>query len=306
MKKTGYALILIVLLFPAALPAPALENVITDLSMGIDTIRGHTTYRIGGHVMLHDGSTYHLHFPVSELKFPLNLYMLTGRADIRMGEKLSAHLAGKINLNNDPGEIRDTDWLASPFATDIYSESQAEAEALMAETGIRYRMWRRRGMDVLAGLGCRYQDFAFEAGQTLQSYPASGASPDFLASRTLAYDITYLIPYAEIVLALSPAPKTAVEISLGYSPWIWATDRDHHILSNRISECDYDGDGIIVSMKTRQNISAHLFATLTCEVLAVDGEGRSVTYANGAWSHSIDQTTETRQISLELSAGYTF
>ena len=188
MKKTGYALVLIVLLFPAALPAPAQENVVTDFSMGIDTIRGHTTYRVGGHVMLHDGSTYLLHFPVSELKFPLNLHMLTGRADIRMGEKLSAHLAGKINLNNDPGEIRDTDWLFSSAAVDIYSESRADTDALMAETGIRYRVWRRCGMDVLA----------------------------------------------------------------------------------------------------------------------VDGEGRSVTYANGAWSHSIDQTTEIRQISLELSAGYTF
>ena len=45
------------------------------------------------------------------------------------------------------------------------------------------------------------------------------------------------------------------------------TDEDRHILSSQVSKCDYTGDGLIVAMTARHDITKRLFAALQCEML---------------------------------------
>lgn len=305
MKKPHHMAIWLLLLLCATLPAGA-SGISADFSMGMDVLRGKTVYQIGGNVLSRTGGAYTVHFPLSELEFPLNLCMISGEATLGLGARLFVCLNGKINVNSDPGQIEDSDWLTSPTTLDIYSESQAVADALMVSANLRYKVYTFREITLLAGVGCRYQGFSFEAGNTLQYYPASTAPPDFLAGQTLAYEIAYLIPYGEIAVALVPGKKAGIEFSLGYSPWATATDEDHHLLKNRISECDYEGDAFMAAMKARYDITEHLFAALRCEMLMIKGAGEAVTYENGIWNHTIEQTTESRQSTLGISAGYRF
>jgi hypothetical protein len=63
-------------------PAEALNSV----SVGTGYLTGDTQYQIGGRTIHADGA-YEFHFPLSELKFPLDAFMVKGTVTVDFAER---------------------------------------------------------------------------------------------------------------------------------------------------------------------------------------------------------------------------
>ena len=79
------------------------KNSIFDLSVGIEGMEGDTTYQIGGNIVLPDGTSGAIHFPVSELEWPLDIWLGRIDAGLNIGYlQLSLGLTGTIHQGKTP------------------------------------------------------------------------------------------------------------------------------------------------------------------------------------------------------------
>jgi len=60
-----------------------------NLTVDIGKLSGNTTYQIGGTVNIPGLGSQELHFPISELEFPLDVYMVSVGGNIAFAEKWS-------------------------------------------------------------------------------------------------------------------------------------------------------------------------------------------------------------------------
>jgi outer membrane protease len=288
-----------------------------DVTVGLGKLGGHTTYQIGGTFSTPSG-TGEVHFPISELEFPLDVYMVSLGASVRFAEKLKLSVSVKKNITDDAGKMKDSDWgaywlggygWAEQGTLDIYSESDADLDALIVNVNARYRIYRGFFM----GLGYMHQNFDYEISNLDQWYPSSNYyfgvdSPhDRVSGTTLTYEVTYNIPYIEIGFMGKVSDTFTVEMSLGYSSIVDAEDEDHHLLRSKVYKTDYDqGDAILFSLEGRYRFATNWFLALQFDYTKIEAEGESAGYTNGVWSETIDQETESKQIFYSLNIVYAF
>jgi len=279
----------------------------TDLSLGPEWLQGHTTYEVDGLYNYSSGPPF-----VSELKFPLNAWYLSGRGVFTLNDRFSLSIAAKKNITGDPGNMEDTDVIYPGATPDIYSESDAELDALILEEKLRYRFYEtplssnNQKWSFFAGLGYRYQYFDFEVGNTLQYYPSSGHSPDFYAGPTLEYTVEYFIPYLEMAGFFQVTGKATVALSFGYAPTVIVLDEDYHLLRNRYSEGDCYGRALLLSGDVAYHITQHWSSRLELSHLAVKATGASETYQGGVFHHALDQEIRSSQTSAKIQVSYQF
>ena len=97
-----------------------------------------------------------------------------------------------------------------------------------------------------------------------------------------------------------------MEASLGYSPIVKVEDEDHHLLLSKIGKGDCDGDAILVSLEGRYDFEQNWFLTLQVDYATIDADGKSKSYVEGNYHHTIDRQIESEQIFTALRVGYTF
>lgn len=287
-----------------------------DLEIGIGALSGHTTYQIGGTVSTPLGSG-EVHFPISELEFPLDVFMVSLEGSIGFAERWKVSAGVKKNITDDAGKMKDSDWgvywlegypLAEQDTLDIYSKSDADLDALILDINLRYRL--HRGFFV--GLGYIHQNFDYEVSNLDQWYPSSDYyfgvdfPHDRVTGQVLEYEVTYDIPYIEISFMGKATDTFTVEMSLGYSPTVNVEDEDHHLLRSMVSKGDCDGDAILLSLEGQYDFLKHWFLTLHVDYTRIDTDGKSETYVEGVYDHTIDQETESEQIFYALNIGYAF
>ncbi len=302
MKKTA-CLLIIMLLWVC--PAYGLEWSASH-SLGLEQLRGDTSYEV-------EGRLYHTHGPSfeSELEFPLDCYLFSAEGELKLGDKFSAVLTIKTNLSNDPGKTADTDRISTSPGIDIYSESDTELEAWLGEGKLRYKIYEiespsKPKISAFVGAGLLFQDFAFDVSNTLETYPASGDPPIYVAGPTLEYDLSYIIPLVELAGRFQFNNKTSLDISMGYSPYALAEDKDKHLLKDTVSESYCEGWALQVSCEGRYNFYRNWFATGQVEILSIKTSGESDTYRDGRYSHTLDQQTSSLQSSYGFKLGYQF
>ncbi|MBU1163723.1 MAG: omptin family outer membrane protease, partial [Proteobacteria bacterium] len=217
-----------------------------DLTLGHGMLRGDSTYQIGGTVDTPSGSS-EIHFPLSELEFPLDVYMVSLGGSLEFAEKWKLNANVKKNITSDAGKMKDSDWgvfFDDPNSLDIYSESDADLEALITDINLRYRFYKKSNWSFIAGLGYLRQNFDYEVSNLDQWYPSLNdyygydIGHDYVSGKVLEYEVTYSIPYMEIGTQFKIKDKFSVEASLGYSPIVNVTDEDNHILRSKVSEGD--------------------------------------------------------------------
>ncbi len=287
-----------------------------DLAAGIGALSGHTTYQIGGRISTPLGSG-RVHFPISELEFPLNVYMVSLGTNIEFKNKWEVSASVKKNVTDDSGKMKDSDWGAwwlegYPWAEqntlDIYSESDAELDVLMFDVNLRYKLYK--GISI--GLGYTHQNFDYEISNLHQWYPSYNyyfgmASPhDRIDGKVLTYEVTYNIPYIEIAFMGKATDNLYVEVSLGYSPIVDAEDEDHHLLQSNVYKSDCDGDAILLSLEGRYDLPKNWFLTLGVDYTRIDTDGRSKAFFSGIYDHTIDIVIESEQVFYGLNIGYAF
>jgi len=288
---------------------PSLHGSNTYIKAGIVGLSGDTTYRIGGkHVNPSGSGTFH--FPISELKFPLDIWMLSVEESKEFAKKWKASVGAKKNYTSNAGEMKDSDWLTStnPSQLDVYSQSDAYLDALLLGINISYRFFERPHWSLIAGVGYRYQNFDYECKLNRQWSPSGLSGYDYTGTGSvdLTYEVTYSIPYIEIGTQYIFTNKWSLDASLGYSPIVHAEDLDVHVLRAKVSEGDCDGDAFLFAVKGRYNFRSNWFLTLQLDYTYIETEGSQKQFLNGAWLTTIDQEITSEQIFGVLSMGYAF
>ncbi|RLJ05345.1 MAG: hypothetical protein DRP14_02035, partial [Candidatus Aenigmatarchaeota archaeon] len=214
----------------------------TYITVGIGGMSGDTTYQIGGRCVTPSGSGIY-HFSISELTFPLDIWMFSVEESKEFVKKnLKVSVGVKKNYTRDAGKMEDSDWLTStnPSQLDVYSQSDAYLDALILGINISHRFFERPHWSFIAGVGYIYQNFDYECKLNRQWSPSGLSGYDYTGTGSvdLTYELTYSIPYIEIGTQYIFTNKWSLVTSLGYSPIVHAEDLDVHVLRAKVSEGD--------------------------------------------------------------------
>jgi hypothetical protein len=169
--------ILVLIIGIPSMSAVAGENgmqVDVDVALGAAYRAGETQYQIGGTVVWDNFGLEQIHFPISELKWPVDAFWATVRGDVRFDRwRFSASL--QKNLTDDPGDMEDRDWgvYGYPYShrdtLDIYSETDLEMDSWIWDISTDYTFYKIPQWSFFAGLGYTYQTFDFEGRNTRQT-----------------------------------------------------------------------------------------------------------------------------------------
>lgn len=299
-----------------------------DVSVGSGYLANETQYQIGGHVVRADGSTDSYHFPISELRFPLDSYVIKGQVDADFAEKWEVMFSAETNLTDDTGKMEDSDWgywdRSQPNRLDIYSKSDAEMDMFVLEGKVKYRFFRgyygQNSMNPNAGnrniifaytvgLGYKYQDYDFEIFDLDQWYPSSPSTPHtYESGRVLTYDTEYQIPYLELGMKMDVGDKFLMGLDIAYAPFVSFKDEDHHLLRDKVNIADHgwSGNAMMVSLNMRYQLTKRWFLNADFEAMQIKSEGESKAYFSGVWDHTIDHEISSHQYRSYLMVGCSF
>lgn len=297
-----------------------------NIMTGIERMSGDSTYQIGGKVETTTDSGY-VRFPISELMFPLDIYMASVGCSVDIEKKWNFRTYLKKSTTRDAGKMEDSDWginyyeidwWMDPNSLDIYSESDAELDALKFELNIQYSLlnepYEYLNLLITAGCGFLYQKYDFEVSNLDQWYPSLNEyfgydiGHDYEKGKVLTYEINYSIPYIMIGTKFDIQDIFYISAEFGYSPFARAEDEDDHILRSKISKGDCDGDAKLLSLELLYSIPwiDKMFLMLDLDYFEIDTKGESKSYIDGYYDHTINQKITSKQISTSLSIGYRF
>jgi len=298
----------------AATSSPTItKNSVTYiLSAGTELMTGDTTYQIGYPVTTPSGVTFNDgHFPISELAWPLDIWLarLEGHATLNNQWRLNGTL--KKNLTTPGDNMADSDWLTAgnPGRLDVYSESEISSfDAFIMDVDVDWTFMRRNTISFYAGLGLLYQNFNYD-GKLIHQYSPSGLSgAEYYGdgSVAIAYEMTYTMPYLKLGTDLQVTPKFALAGSLSYSPLVNAEDTDEHLLRNKISSGDMDGNAYMFDFSGKYMFTPALFLEAGFHYLNIQVDGTSDQSFYGVPYATVTEESESTQTSGNVSIGFKF
>lgn len=319
----------------ACAPAAA-ETLEPSLQTGITRLGGDTTYQIGGQIPGGDK----VHFPISELAFPLDTWCATVRGQVELIRYFRFSATVNAGTTKDAGNMEDSDWgyywlnttdyptshaWASPSSLDIYSESTAELSTLTADARFDARFYRCPTWSIGAALGYRRQHFDFEIRDTMQYYPSAEGyfpfvsppanNPQTIPGKTLTYEVTNHLPYAGLFVSVT-ADSFTLEVLGAYSPYAKARDKDDHLLRHKVSEGDTEGRATLVSIDACWQWTPTISGLCRLSGLKMETDGLQTqtqsayttaggqSVAAGQWQ--IEQKITSTQFELFLGLGFNF
>jgi hypothetical protein len=219
-----------------------------DFSAKVDCRRmfGHTTYYIS---FTEFDPVYGVNVKgESELEFPLDVFM--AGIDVAVGGELEKGKPWSIILGfrkeiNDPGnDMKDSDWIGVPemgirekFS---YTESDSELDALILHINGRIGFFVHPRFTLEGVLGYRYQKFSYEifgvSGWQLDEELNRFYFNEYQGVNVLGYQVSYHLPYLGLATRIDASSTFTIDAELAFSPLTLATDRDDHILRNRLAE----------------------------------------------------------------------
>ncbi|MEA2102692.1 MAG: omptin family outer membrane protease [Thermodesulfobacteriota bacterium] len=306
MKKIFIALLLgfFITISTASIVAAEVD---VDFSTDLGLLHGNTTYQIGGGVIYADGSLSSYHFPISELEFPLDVYIASFGIDLTMEKRLYLSAEYQMNIDKTAGDMKDSDWL-SPYQLDIYSESQSELTARIMRAVVGYGFYNTENTSFTLNLGYLHQRFEYDCKDTCQEYPSSGTEADYIPGKTITYEITYKIPYIAIG-ARGTRGRTTIDLSLGGTPLVSIKDEDHHLRRNpvKISYGDCTGHAYIGSFEAAYALSEAWSLDTGLDYLKIETKGEQTqNQVPGGLLGIIDQKITSEQIFFYLGIKYAF
>ena len=312
-----------------------MQNLGLQCEIGLDlgSLKGYTRYQRGGLFVDAFGATRIYPSPLSELQFPLDVYMLGLTTALKYKHQLNLSFELRKNLKANAGKMEDSDWgywylvyeggapLAhdlSPSSLDIYSESKAKLDAWVMDAKASYTFLNNSTWSVGAGLGLLYQNFDYEISDTTQWYPSyayyfgNTAEADTFGGKIITYQISYAVPYIFVEAGVDVATGITLCADIGYSPYALGYDRDHHLIgitgSGSISETDYTGHAVRYGIQGRGELSDHWAMGVRYEYQKITGDGDSYNYSGdgSAYTGKIDQDIESVQKYLSANLRYCF
>ncbi len=295
------------------------KSSVFDISIGTELMSGDTTYSTGGVVTFADGSSANLHFPVSELEWPLDIWLARVDAGINVGSSWRINGVLKTNISDPDDPMKDSDWgvfylagdpYSSPSDLDVYSESNiSDFDALIWDINIEWAFLQRQSWNLYAGLGYQYQKFEYD-GQLIQETIYYLGTPVGVSygdgSVGITYEMTYKMPYFLIGTDFQLTPNFTVSGSFAYSPWVDAEDEDHHLLRDRVAQGDMDGDAIMFDVSGTYNFTSSWFLEGGFHYTKIDVDGDQSVSMYGFPVLTQYEESESTQTSGYLNIGYRF
>lgn len=284
-----------------------------DLSIGTELMSGNTTYSIGYPITKIGGSTYEGYFPLSELEWPLDIWLARVDAGVNIGSSWRINGVLKKNLSDPSDHMIDKDWItdSNPGQLDIYSESNiSDFNALIWDIDVEWAFLQRQSWNLYAGLGYQYQKFEYDA-QLIHQYSPSGYlgfDADGDGSVGITYEMTYKMPYFLIGTDFQITPDFIVAGSFAYSPWVNAEDEDHHLarIPVRVAKGDMDGYAYMVDVSGTYNFLTSWFLEAGFHYTKINVDGNQNVSSGGIPVLTEYAESESTQTSGYLNIGYRF
>jgi outer membrane protease len=284
-----------------------------DIAAGIGRMSGDTTYRIGYPVNWVNFGVEEGYFPISQLEFPLDVYLGAIEAGLEADIwKLSLCLQKEIT--SDAGDMKDSDWItpSDPSRLDIYSASDTQLDALILDLNFLFRFYAASNWSFTAGIGYLREHFEFEC-RLIRQYSPSGV-PGYDAvgdgSVSLTYEITYDIPYLEFGTQYNLRDKIRLQANVGYSPIVQVKDEDHHLLRDKVNKGDLDGEAFLISLAGRYDLFKNFFLALEFDYRKIETDKGDMVAtfggANSIFNHTVTEEVESEQMTTTFKVGYTY
>jgi outer membrane protease len=285
-----------------------------DIETGASRSFSSTLYQIGGKVKLPNGTTGNTNFPISELKFPANIYVGYVNVKGTFIDRITVNARFIYNFNKiKSGTMIDTDW-------DIYSSpvAQSHSEAILntlhtVDVDITYRVVSVRFFSLNIGAGFMYQYFNYDI-ENLAQWDLF--TPGVLTSTTraglvLTYNIKYYMPYLSLSPCFNIQDRFFISIKFAVSPYPVGIDRDNHLLRTKLNTGKANGVAIIASIDFEYHIVDSVFLSLECAVNQIYAWGQQKQYWYGTWDlptvpgskATIENRLESTQVYISLGAG---
>jgi len=334
----------------SAMPAQPSVKPHLVLTQGLGMMTGDTRYQIGGLLTRPDGTQLQQPDPTSELVFPLDVPMISLKVNLILWERFQIGAGLKKNLSQAAGTMEDSDWGSwymeppryqdgtlipnlYPFrddTLDIYSESDAELDALIWDIKVGYRFVNKPRWSLTGSVGFIRQHFKYDVSDLIQGYPSFsdyfGFDPgqDTINGKILTYDISYNIHYCMGELEGKLTNRIKVSGTFGFSPGfssfplhVWATDRDHHLYGKTgqgsVSKTDSTGDALMyglhggIDLSWWHRESMRLVLSADYENMSIKTSGDSDTTIGGYnGTYSIPEDVKSRQKYFDLNLSFSF
>ncbi|MCP4136542.1 MAG: omptin family outer membrane protease [bacterium] len=304
-----------------------------NLELGVDRFFGYALYRIGGTVVdNNNGAIGQSVDPISQLEFPLNVFMASLDVELTFSDTVRLHVNGKKSINSSSGKMEDSDWgiwfsagnyWADSKSLDVFSESDSSLNSFMIDGDVQFNIIHRRKVSCYFGAGLFYQNMQFDISNLDQSYPSysrySGnlssqySGHTYISGTGITYDVEYFIPYLVLSPEVSITNDFIVSGRLGFSPYVIANDVDDHILRSKKMTGKSSGTAFLINLRAQYYFSSYFYIKLYLDSLLVDtvGEQTQVYYAttseaNLGDSATIDNELSGRQFSAGIYCGIFF
>lgn len=257
-----------------------------EFSVGPGVSSGDVTYEIGRSVV-QDGAVERVPFPISRLEWPIDVLTAEFDAGLRIDRRFELRARFAMSLTEDAGTMIDSDWDypdGNQLLT-IYSESDAVLDAWTLDLSARWWAWiqtRPGDQELRLGFGAGWlrQDFAWEARDGVQRYPAEPDVPaDTWEGTAISYDIAADLPYLELCGSIRQ-PKVAIDGRVAWIPAASVNDRDDHQFRDILARTDADGMGLIAEAAIRYDLTERFFLRFRAQYVAfmVDGPSENRVY----------------------------
>jgi len=269
------------------------------ISAGVERYSGYTLYQIGGKFTAPDGSEGNYQFPLSELKFPLDVYMMYFGAEAAIFRRIVLRLGietntagGFIDFSKNAGKMEDSDWgiwfiQGYPWARydslDIFSRSSAELDGVILDSAAGIELYRSGMISFTIGAGFLYQYFDYVVRDLDQWYPSyeeysaylppEYAGNDLVPGRVITYEVKYRIPYAEASISLRPLKRLSLWSRIAFSPLVSSDDVDDHLLRSKLSKGSAQGSAVIFNIEAECRIRGNWSAGLYSRFIYMVTEG---------------------------------
>lgn len=296
------------------------------LENGFERYFFYTKYQIGGKTLSRQGFGY-TYFPLSELEFPLDVFMIYTNLTLTLLDRITVHYCFKKNLHNRVGKMKDSDWIPYPGCKTIYSESDARLNAFINEVDLDVRLYTISFFSIILGAGFMHQYLYYWCSNVLQgdiidsNMNFESPAITYIGGKVITYELQNYIFTMQIMPVFTiPLGKGFMQIipSIRFSPYLRAKDIDDHILRGKMAKSDCKGSAFMPFLTIRYSFECRAFISARLEYLYITAKGKqNQSYYNPflepditdnipGWSARIESKIKSEQLVISLGAGYSF
>ncbi len=206
-------------------------------------LQGHTKYRIN-----FSGGASELEFPLDVPVWGVKGILGYKKSAGDLNETARFSFTYLTNISQDAGKMKDSDWIDDDNhdGLDVYSESDSELRAEIYAFDYLYNMYPNQKISFGPLAGYQVYKYKYRIYNTVQvGYGPYSSETASVNTKTLDYNVRYEAIYLGVGLISGEIDKVIFNAGFGYSPWAKATDRDDHVIRQKLSTGEGHGTAYI-------------------------------------------------------------